>query len=41
MKRRIWCAALMAVLILGLLSGCGSSPGGSDVVPGVGGRTLA
>ncbi len=40
MKRRIWYAALMAAMILGLLSGCGSSPGGSDVVPGVEGKIL-
>ncbi len=40
MKRRIWYAALMAAMILGLLSGCGSSSGGSDVVPGVEGKIL-
>ena len=40
MKRRIWYAALMAAMILGLLSGCGSSPGDSDVVPGVEGKIL-
>ncbi len=40
MKRRVLCIALMAVLILGLLSGCGSSPGDLGVTPGVEGRIL-
>ena len=42
MKRRIWSAALMAVMMFGLLSGCGS--GGGDLLSGVqasdGGKVL-
>ena len=42
MKRRIWSAALMAVMMFGLLSGCGSGEG--DLLSGVqasdGGKVL-
>ncbi len=39
-KKRILSLALASVMALGLLSGCGSSPGGSDVAPGVEGKIL-